>query len=77
MGLPCAAPKTPEKSGELRFSCRDVTSSLIELGADIEARTELGATPLHLAVSENSLDVARLLIDSGANTEGIDLNWMN
>jgi hypothetical protein len=26
---------------------------------------------------ENSLDVARLLIEHGADTEGIDLSWMN
>jgi ankyrin repeat protein len=39
---------------------------------------EDGFTPLHLAAAqENSLDVAHLLIDRGANTDGIDLSWMN
>ena len=32
---------------------------------------------LHDAAWNNSLDVATLLIDLGANTEGIDLSWMN
>jgi ankyrin repeat protein len=36
-----------------------------------------GWTPLHEAARTKSLDVARLLIDRGAKTEGIDLNWMN
>jgi ankyrin repeat protein len=48
-----------------------VARLLIEHGADIEAKdNEGGNTPLHWAVDKNSLDVARLLIDSGANTEG-------
>jgi len=72
LGLPCAAPKTPEKSGELRFSCRDVTSSLIELGADIEAKSANGYTPLHWAAWINSLDVARLLLDRGAEVDAKD-----
>ena len=33
-------------------------------------------TPLNSAASKNSLDVARLLIEHGANTNGIDLSWM-
>ena len=36
---------------------------------DIEARDELGRTPLHTAAWENSLDVARDLIDLGADIE--------
>ena len=32
---------------------------------------------LHMAAQDNTLDVATLLIDRGANTEGIDLGWMN
>ena len=45
--------------------------------ADIEAKESNGETPLDSAVSNNSLDVARLLIDHGANTEGVDLSWMD
>ena len=45
--------------------------------ADIDAKDDDGETPLHGAAEYNSLDVARLLIEHGANTEGIDLSWMN
>jgi len=45
--------------------------------ADIDAKDDDGWTPLHGAAGLNFADVARLLIDSGANTEGIDLSWMN
>ena len=31
---------------------------------------------LHRATKENRIDVARALIDRGANTDGIDLSWM-
>ena len=37
----------------------------------------MAGLPLHWAAWEKSLDVARLLIDSGANTHGIDLSWMD
>ena len=45
--------------------------------ADIDAKDDDGWTPLHRAASENFLDVARLLIDRGANTDGIDLLSIN
>ena len=45
--------------------------------ADIDAKDDDGETPLHRAAWDNSLDVARLLIEHDANTEGIDLSWMN
>ena len=46
-------------------------------GAEIDASTYDQETPLHLATSKNSLDVARLLIEHGAITDGIDLSWMD
>ena len=45
--------------------------------ADIDAKDDDGWTPLRWAADKNSLDVARLLIDRGANTDGIDLSWMD
>ena len=38
---------------------------------------EWNETTLYAATASNSLDVAILLIDRGANREGIDLSWMN
>ncbi|MDA0597412.1 MAG: ankyrin repeat domain-containing protein [Chloroflexi bacterium] len=38
----------------------------------MEVRDEYGRTPLHLAALGNSPDIARLLIDSGADIEGKD-----
>jgi ankyrin repeat protein len=50
---------------------------LIDHGADIEAKDNDGWNPLYIAAQNDFLDVARLLIERGANTEGIDLSWMN
>ena len=55
----------------------DSARLLIEKGADIEARDEGGSKALDLAAGKNSLDAAHLLIEHGANTDGIDLSWMN
>ena len=50
---------------------------LIEKGTEVDARTNGGRTPVHTAAEEGSLDVARLLIEKGANTDEIDLSWMD
>ncbi len=50
---------------------------LIDSGADIETTDNDDRTPLNWAADENSLDVARLLLDRGANTDWIDLSWMD
>jgi ankyrin repeat protein len=71
----------------------DIALALIARGDDVEAKDNVGYTPLHYAIAENSRDVARLLIDRGAdiealgvarllieqlgNTDGIDLSWMD
>ena len=54
----------------------DIARALIDRGAEVDARTRNGDTPLHAATLKGSLDVARLLIEHGANTDGIDLSWM-
>ena len=67
--------------GDLHKAARDnsltAASSLIDSGADIEAKNDDGYTALQEAAWKNSLDVARLLIERGAKTEGIDLSSMN
>jgi ankyrin repeat protein len=55
----------------------DISTLLIDRGADIEAKNRGGFTPLHNVAVNNAVEVANLLIDRGANTDGIDLTWMN
>jgi len=40
---------------------------LLNHGADIDARNNIGDTPLFNAISWNKVDVVRLLLDYGAN----------
>ena len=63
-----SGPRTPlhnsAKSDEVK-----VVASLLDGGADIEARNENGATPLHVAAEYNEPEVVALLLDRGANIE--------
>jgi len=54
-----------------------VAKVLIENGADLEAKDKWGDRPLHHAASYNAHQVARLLIQEGANVEAIGTNGMN
>lgn len=60
----------------LHLSCQlslvDLTQSLIENGADVNARDINGFTPLHFAYISKSEDCAMLLYDSGADVEIVD-----
>ena len=47
---------------------------LLERGADVNAKTNSGQTPLHWASSMNELEIAKLLIDRGADVKAKD-NW--
>ena len=40
---------------------------LVEAGADTDAETETGFTPLHMAAGQGNLEVARILVDAGAD----------
>ena len=55
----------------------DIVGALIKRGDNVNGSYEDGMTPLHGAAKKNSLDAARLLIEQGANTDGIDLRWMD
>ena len=50
---------------------------LLDSGAEVDARDGNGNTPLGFAAWAKSLGVVRLLTDRGANTDGIDLGWMD
>jgi ankyrin repeat protein len=53
-------------------SDRDSLEFLASRGVDVNARNDAGATPLHLAVSNNRLLVAKRLIGLGADVNATD-----
>ncbi len=55
----------------------DIARALIEHGADVDEMDPNGWTPLYGAVWNKCSGVARLLIVKGANTDGIDLIWID
>ncbi|KAG0280352.1 hypothetical protein BGZ95_010458 [Linnemannia exigua] len=52
----------------------EITNLLLTKGANANARTETGTTPLHYASSKNHLEVARILLDKGADPKLDDNN---
>jgi len=50
----------------------DIVMELVELGADVNARGEDRFTPLHVAVSNERLDIVNLLLDQGADLFATD-----
>ena len=49
-----------------------IARALLEKGADVEARGQLGSAPLHWAAEHAHLDTVRLLLDKGAQVEATD-----
>ena len=45
----------------------DVMSYLVEHGADVNAKNDLGQTPLHLAAWQGSLKAVKWLVNHGAD----------
>lgn len=78
-GPPEPPPLPPSDAGLLRAAMEGRAMSvktLLEKGADIEARLPDGWTPLMLATWNGHTDVVRSLIARGARTEAkTDLNW--
>jgi ankyrin repeat protein len=48
------------------------TATLLDQGAVIDARDEAGRTPLMLAVTEDRLEIVRLLLARGADPNAAD-----
>lgn len=70
---------TSHAAGTIFDVSRDGTAQQVEkmLAADknlINARTELGSTPLHLAATNSNPEVAKLLVAKGANINAKDNN---
>ncbi|KAI1869884.1 uncharacterized protein JN550_005474 [Neoarthrinium moseri] len=55
------------------FDFQDFSKLLIDRGSNIEATDNWGKTALHVASSQNRVEVARLLIYSGANLSATDI----
>lgn len=49
----------------------EVTRSLIERGADVNARQQAGFTPLHEAAGSGKIEFARLFLDHGADVNAM------
>ncbi len=48
---------------------KEVVEFLLQRGANIEARTERGVTPLYIAVKDSQKEIVELLLQHGANIE--------
>jgi len=55
----------------------DVAEFLLDLGVPIEIEDAQKNRPLHVAAGNNSLGVAKLLIERGAEIDPIEANWHN
>ncbi|HPS03588.1 MAG TPA: ankyrin repeat domain-containing protein, partial [Candidatus Sumerlaeota bacterium] len=50
----------------------DVVSYLVERGANVNVRCQLGRTPLHYAVAQNQMGMVRFLLSHGADVKARD-----
>jgi len=55
----------------------EVVDFLLDLGVSIEVEDTSKQRPLHEAASHDSINVASLLIESGAELEPVETNWNN
>jgi len=55
----------------------DVVEFLLDLGVSIEVEDATKQRPLHEAASHDSINVARLLIERGAELEPVETTWSN
>src|SRR5262249_43070565 len=53
----------------------DVVQVLLDLGVSMEVEDEHGQRPLHVAATNDSLQMAALLIERGAEVDPVESNW--
>lgn len=51
------------------MGCMNIAIFLLQNGAEVEARTVRGETPLHLAARANQTDIVRILLRNGASVD--------
>ena len=54
----------------------DMIRLLVELGADVSQKTELGDSALHAAAAWGRLDVVEALLDSGADPSALNMMYV-
>jgi ankyrin repeat protein len=54
---------------------KDIVALLIEKGADIEAASDVGSTPLYIAAQKGNVEVVEYLLRHGANVEAKFKNY--
>ena len=57
---------------EAKKGCPDVVKSLVDAGADIEARNSLGRSPLLVACENGNFAKAKMLVKAGASVRATD-----
>lgn len=70
--VPAHPNRLETQSAEVQESWTAAVETLLDNGADIEARNEDGSTPLDWAATFAQTDVLKLLIQRGAKTDGAD-----
>ncbi len=55
----------------LHVAAENAVSFLLEAGADVNAAASEGVTPLHAAAYRGELDIARMLLEAGAQVDAI------
>ena len=50
-------------------------AALLATGADVDAATDRGVTPLYIAAEQGYLELVKLLLERGANPDVKDLEW--
>jgi hypothetical protein len=61
---------TAESTSEERAAYIDICRELISTGADINAKTKRGITPLMLALAANNRELCKLLLQNGVDQNG-------